>query len=267
LVVSPGTGERLVYRDSGLPGDEVVRQVVTGAARHLAPGGTCQVLANWVHREDEPWESRLRSWLAPTGFHAWVVERELTDPARYVELWLDDAGLRGTAEYVARYDTWLEWFRQQGATAVGFGWVTISDAAGQPPYVQVESWPYDVEQPLGPHVDAWLRAVRLERGVDDAALLDSRLVLAQDVVEERVGPPGGAEQERIVLRSQRGMRRARTVSTAAAGMVGACDGDLTLGQIVGALSTLLDAPVDVLRAELVPAAREMLVDGFLFAGQ
>ena len=31
FVVSPATGERLVYRDSGLPGDEMVRRVVTGA--------------------------------------------------------------------------------------------------------------------------------------------------------------------------------------------------------------------------------------------
>jgi len=29
FVVSPATGERLVYRDSGLPGDEVVRRIVT----------------------------------------------------------------------------------------------------------------------------------------------------------------------------------------------------------------------------------------------
>ncbi len=50
FVVSPATDERLVYRDSGLPGDEMVRRVVTGATEHLAPGGRAQVLANWVHR-------------------------------------------------------------------------------------------------------------------------------------------------------------------------------------------------------------------------
>jgi hypothetical protein len=108
--------------------------------------------------------------------------------------------------------------------------------------VQVESWPFEVEQPIGPHVEAWIDSVRMERRLDDAALLGSRLRVAPDVVEARTGPPGGAEQERIVLRSHVGMRRARSASTAVAGMVGACDGDLTLGQIVGALSTLLDTP-------------------------
>ena len=43
-----------------------------------------------------------------------------------------------------------------------------------------------------------------------------------------------------MLRRQRGMRRARQVSTAVAAMVGACDGDLTVGQIAQALATLLD---------------------------
>ena len=36
------------------------------------------------------------------------------------------------------------------------------------------------------------------------------------------------------------MRRARQVTTAVAAMVGACDGDLTLEQIVRALSSLLE---------------------------
>ncbi|WP_338039914.1 DUF7059 domain-containing protein [Nocardioides caldifontis] len=82
FVVSPGTGELLVYRDSGLPGDEMVRRVVTGAPAHLAPGGLAQVLANWVHVDGLPWEERLSGWLEGTGCDAWVVQREVADPAQ-----------------------------------------------------------------------------------------------------------------------------------------------------------------------------------------
>ena len=85
FVVSPGTGELLTYRDSGLPGDEVVRQVLGGAPRHLAPGGVGQVLANWVHVEGRPWEERVAEWVASDGrCDAWVVQREVADPAQYV---------------------------------------------------------------------------------------------------------------------------------------------------------------------------------------
>lgn len=75
FVVSPGTGELLTYRDSGLPGDEVVRRVVTGASRHLAPGGVAQVLANWAHVEGQPWQERVAGWLADAGTDAGTEEQ------------------------------------------------------------------------------------------------------------------------------------------------------------------------------------------------
>ncbi|HSJ19596.1 MAG TPA: class I SAM-dependent methyltransferase, partial [Nocardioidaceae bacterium] len=84
FVISPATDERLFYRDSGLPGDEVVRRVVSGASAHLRPGGWAQVLANWVIETDRPWDERLREWLAGSGCDVWVVQREVADPAAYV---------------------------------------------------------------------------------------------------------------------------------------------------------------------------------------
>ncbi|WP_418605260.1 hypothetical protein [Georgenia sp. SUBG003] len=45
--------------------------------------------------------------------------------------------------------------------------------------------------------------------------------------------------------------------------VGACDGDLTVGEIASALATLLEVPADDVAAELLPAVRELAVDGFL----
>ncbi|MGH3386049.1 MAG: DUF7059 domain-containing protein, partial [Nocardioidaceae bacterium] len=117
FVVSPATGERLVYRDSGLPGDEVVRRIVVGAVDHLNPGGWCQVLANWVHQDGRPWQDRVAEWLAPTGCDAWALQREVLDPAEYVELWLADAGLRGAPDYGRRYDAWAGWFADQGIEA------------------------------------------------------------------------------------------------------------------------------------------------------
>ena len=151
FVISPGTGERLVYRDSGLPGDEVVRRVVTEAPRHLAPGGRAQVLANWVHRTGEPWQDRISGWLEGSGCDAWVVQREVADLAEYVELWLKDAGLHGAPDYAQRYDTWLSWFDDQGIEAVGFGWLNLR-RVDREPVLHLEEWPFDIEQPLGGEV-------------------------------------------------------------------------------------------------------------------
>ncbi|MPZ96085.1 MAG: methyltransferase, partial [Propionibacteriales bacterium] len=202
FVVSPATGERLVYRDSGLPGDEVVRRIVVGAVDHLNPGGWCQVLANWVHQDGRPWQDRVTEWLAPTGCDAWALQREILDPAEYVELWLADAGLRGAPDYGRRYDAWAGWFDDQGIEAVGFGWICSRRADRDQPVVRLEDWPYDVEQPIGPYLAGWGR--RTDWLAEHPDLAGERLVVGADVVQESVGPPGATDPERIVLRQQRG---------------------------------------------------------------
>ena len=66
-----------------------------------------------------------------------------------------------------------------------------------------------------------------------------------------------------MLRQQRGLRRARQVDTVEAGLVGACDGDLTAGQILDALATLLDAEPPAAREAYLPMVRELVAEGFL----
>ncbi len=267
FVVSPATEDRLVYRDSGLPGDEVVRRVVTGASEHLNPGGWCQVLANWVHVEGQPWQERISGWLDGTGCDAWVVQREVADPAEYVELWLKDAGIHGGPDYARRYDTWLSWFEEQRIQAVGFGWLNLRNAKRADPVLRIEEWPYDVEQPLGPEVAAWARRTDFVTSADDDVLLSARLVVLPDVRQETLGQPGAEDPEQIVLRRQRGMRRARQVDTVEAGLVGACDGELAVGQILDALGSLLDLDAGAVRQTYLPKVLELLADGFLETGR
>ncbi|HSE71988.1 MAG TPA: methyltransferase [Nocardioidaceae bacterium] len=268
FVISPATGERLVYRDSGLPGDEVVRRVVTEAPAHLAPGGWCQVLANWVHVEGVPWQERVAGWLTD-DCDAWVVQREVADLAEYVELWLKDAGLHGAPDYRERYDTWLSWFDEQGVEAVGFGWLNLrrhDEGVQRDPVRRTEDWPYEVEQPLGPEIADWARRTSLLADLTDADLLASRPVLRADVRQETLGQPGAEDPEQIVLRQQRGLRRARQVDTLEAGLVGACDGDLAVGQVLDALATLLRQEQELVRTSYLPKVRELVADGFLETG-
>ncbi len=269
FVISPGTRQRLVYRDSGLPGDRVVEDIVRAAPAHLTDGGWCQVLANWVVERDRPWEERLAGWL-DDDTDALVVQREVLDPAAYVELWLKDEGTHPTAgagdpaavaEYRRRYETWLSWFDDQGVDGIGFGWVNLHRRAGVPgagPAVRtLLEWPYDLEQPIAPTIAAWGEAVRRPVGLAD------RLVVRADVRQESLGEPGAEHPEAIVLRQQRGLRRARRADTVEAALVGACDGDLTVGQVLDALAVLLDQDPADLRTSYLPVVAELVVEGFL----
>ncbi|GHJ58494.1 transferase [Nocardioides sp. OK12] len=267
FVISPATGERLVYRDSGLPGDRVVEDIVRTAPDHLAAGGWCQVLANWVISEDQPWDERLGAWLRD-DVDALVVQREVLDPASYVELWLKDSGhhpstgsatAAATADYRRRYETWLSWMEEQRIEAVGFGWVNLhlrEDRAAAPAR-ELLSWPYEVEQPIAPAISAWGAVARHEVGPE------SRLVTRPDVQQETQGAPGAEDPETIVLRQQTGLRRARTADTVVAALVGACDGDLEVGQILDALAELLDLEPAATREDYLPVVRELVREGYL----
>lgn len=258
FVISPATGERLVYRDSGLPGDRVVEHIVRAAPEHLTDGGWCQVLANWIIPAGADWADRLGSWI-DSACDAFVVQREVVDPASYVELWLKDAGQHGAPDYAVRYDTWLSWFDDQGIEAVGFGWINLRRSGATDPVRELLEWPYDVEQPIAPAIRDWAA------GVDATVGLDSHLVVRPDVQQETTGQPGAADPEVVVLRQQRGLRRARRADTVEAALVGACDGDLSVGQILDAVSELLDLDPAATRAAYLPVVRELVAEGFLGA--
>jgi hypothetical protein len=264
FVISPATGERLVYRDSGLPGDRAVEDIVRALPRHLTDGGIGQVLANWAIVAGRTWDERLADWLDGSGCDAWVVQREVLDPAEYVELWLKDAGLHGSGGYLARYDTWLGWLDAQRVEGIGFGWINLrsrADPGTEGTVARLEEWRWEVEQPLGPEVSAHFARVATLRDLTDDALRATRPVLRADVVQETHGPVGAVDPATIVLRQQRGLRRARQVDTVEAAVAGASDGDLTVGQLLDAVGQILgpEAPVD----GRLDDVRALVADGFL----
>ena len=261
FVISPATGERLVYRDSGLPGDRMVEDLVRSAPHHLTEGGWCQLLVNWAVERDHTWVERLADWLGPE-VDALVVQRELVDPATYVELWLKDSGHHPATggdpvEYRRRYDTWLSWLEEQRVDAVGFGWINLR--AGGTGRQDLWDWPYDVEQPIAPAIADWGAGTTADAGAG------ARLRLREDVRQETAGPAGFEDPETIVLRQQRGFRRARRADTVVAALAGACDGELPVGQLLDAIAELLDRDPAATRATYLPVVRELVDDGFLVA--
>ncbi|MDG9702757.1 methyltransferase [Streptomyces sp. DH37] len=266
FVISPRAagGARLTYRDGGMGGDDLCRTLVRESAAHLADGGHCQLLANWRHVEGRDWRERLASWV-PDGCDAWIVQREVQDTAQYAELWLRDAGehLGDPAAYAAHYDAWLEEFEASGTTAVGFGWITLRKSGARHPSVTVEEWPHPVEQPLGEEVRAHFERRDFLRATDDAALLATRFVLADEVVQEQIGRPGADDPEYVVLRQNRGMRRATRVDTVGAGFAGVCDGSLPAGRILDAIAQLLGEDPVGLRDRTPESIRLLVEQGFL----
>jgi hypothetical protein len=257
------------YRDGGRTGDAIVSELVTSVGDVLAPGGVAQLLGNWEVRRGERWDERVGAWLDASGLDGWVVQRELQDPAQYAETWIRDGGTtadRDPGAWRARYAAWLGDFASRDVEGIGFGIVVLRRPAEGAPsgrLRRLEEITGSVRQPLGPAIGASLAADDWLRTRDDAALAAERLRVAEDVTEERYLRPGAVDPQIVLLRQGGGFGRTVQVGTALAGFVGACDGELAVGQIVHALGALLDVGAAAVAADVLPEVRGLVRDGLL----
>lgn len=260
FVITPPGAPSFEYRDGGMRGDGIVETLVRGLGDVLAPGGIAQLLGNWEIGEDG-WTARIEEWLDGTGLDAWVVQRDVLDAAQYAETWLRDAGVvpeRGRADFDAAYEAYLKDFDARGVREVGFGMVLLRRPSGDTPTLRrLES--LEGAMATGHHLAACLEAHDRLAGLSDKQLLDTRLTVATDVTREVYGRPLLPDPEHILIRQGGGFGRAVRADTGLAGLVGACDGELSVGQILSALEAL---GVEHAR-ELLPAVRELVENGIL----
>ncbi|QLY29427.1 methyltransferase [Nocardia huaxiensis] len=205
FVVGPARVEH-TYRDSGLALDGASELVISGAPALLNPGGTAAMLASWVHIEGEDWRTRVASWLPDHGVDAWIVQRDIADPALYVGTWLRDAGLdprEGAAQ--ARAERWLDAFDAADVAGIGFGFVYLRNING-PTELLAEDLTHGFDDPLGEEAtrhferSAWLRAVN----ADPEIALSARFEVNPTTALERVYLPGSEGWEQRVARVHRG---------------------------------------------------------------
>ncbi|MTL15061.1 methyltransferase [Nocardia seriolae] len=205
FVVGPARVEH-TYRDSGLALDGASELVISGIPDMLNPGGTAALLASWVHIAGQDWRSRVASWLPDHGIDAWIVQRDIADPALYVGTWLRDAGLdprEGAAQ--ARAERWLDAFREAEVEGIGFGFVYLRAIDG-PTELLAEDLTHGFDDPLGPEAlayferSAWLRAA----AADPDLILDSRYEIDPATALERVYLPGDEGWDQRVARLHRG---------------------------------------------------------------
>jgi methylase of polypeptide subunit release factors len=260
FVAGPGSTAH-TYRDSGRPGDAVCAELVAAAPGLLNDGGHMQFLANWLHVAGENWADRVADWLAGTGLDAWVIQREVSDPVAYVNLWLSDASedpLRQPALAAA----WLDWFDARKVDAVGFGLITLRAGGHDDPTVRIEDLRQGVDGALGPLIGDWFARQDFLRHAD---LLGARLRAAPGLRLRQEAGLGaeGWEVERQLLTLADGLRWIEEVEPVALALVGACDGSVTLQDQVDVLAAAHAVPPEVLADVAVPLVAHLVERGIL----
>lgn len=253
-----------VYRDSGLNLDGASELVVSQVTEHLNPGGTAHLLAAWVHQGEESWQQRVASWLPDTGVAAWIIQRDVADPALYVSTWLTDESVDvRSAEGRARSREWLQHFHDNEVTGIGFGFVAIQRIGDdEPSDILAEDMSQPVVDPLGPEVEEYFARVEWLRGLVPGELETKHVQLRPGVAREDIALPDteiGMGFERAALRLTRtdGPRWQHDIDEHLAAIVAGLNPQgLSIGETIG----LYAAAQGYDEAALVDAALPAIVD-------
>ncbi|TLQ01417.1 methyltransferase [Nesterenkonia salmonea] len=249
--------DRYMYRDGGREGDALIQELIAGLPAVLSPQGTAQLLGNWEStHDDDAWSTRPRAWVEQSGLSGWFIQRDSQSPPEYAETWLRDASEeRGVTEYRRRYAQYAADFAARGVRRIGFGFIWLQGADSHRRWQRFEELTGEIQQPLGPVIAQTAHRAQEEL----ATVLEAALTVPDTVTEERYQRFGAEHPEVIMARQGAGLRRARPISSAAAGFMGASDGEYTAGQLITAVCSLTDGDEDSLAAEIY----DLYVEGFL----
>lgn len=295
-VLAPG-GRAWMLGNWEIKASDAARDRSFGSASELlsdaAPDRPLDAVPDWAHGP--------AAWI-PDGLDAWVIQREVLAPPDYAEMWLRDGGQtprdRG---YEKAYAAWLDDFERRGVIGVGMGYISVrapeeelgdwnagdwdaagsnagdwdaaclnaagsnaEDSAKRRPWRRFEELSGPAPIDLHGYVEGvWAHRDLLRAG--DSALLASRLDCRG--VEHRLHAPGQPEPFMLKLAQAAGFAAEVQVTSAVAGVVGACDGELTLGALCDAVAQLLGEPAEDVRTEVLPAVRELVGLGILISGE
>jgi methylase of polypeptide subunit release factors len=264
FVISDGV-QRFSYRDSGMAGDDLCRALITGVAGHLADGGTAQVLANWIVADGRDWRERVGTWVAATGCDAWVVQREIADPAEYVSLWLADSGESGSAEAAPIAARWLDYLTARGVAGIGMGLVTLRRSGSDSPDLVLDELTGPGDEVTGAEAAAFLARRAWLRERADADLLAQRFSLAAGDLLERRSLPGHQGWTTVLRRLHRpgGPGASLQLDEWGQALLGGCTGAVPLAVQIAVLAAAHGIDHDALTAAVLPAVRVAITRGLL----
>jgi hypothetical protein len=275
FVITPrSTDTTFEYRDGGMAGDAVVRQLFSAIPSALTPGGCSVCLGNWEATSgsgDGP-----ESWVSEDDTSVLVIEREALDPVAYAETWIRDGGIpRASDSWNAAVADWIDDFDTRAVEEIVFGYVFMNRSDNDVPTIDTGTFKTRVRitsaPANNPHglaeflttiiaIRTWLAAAGPEE------IAETAYTRSPDLVEHRHFVPGESEPNSITLEQGIGFGQVFDLDTALAGFVSVADGSLTLRQTAGALAQLLEVDATALEDQLIVQVRALSAAGALLPG-
>jgi methylase of polypeptide subunit release factors len=126
FVASPA--RKLLFRDGGPTGEDVLSEIVRRSGTHLTAGGTCLIKTDLVHEVDVPYEEKLRSWLGAEGYGAVILSEPIASPYAYA---IQHLGQDVFHVPRAKLFKWIDHYRDLGIRGIAHGYIMLRKTDGR----------------------------------------------------------------------------------------------------------------------------------------
>ena len=233
-VISPTA--RFMYRDGGFEGDSLSRKLLSELPGLLEDGGFGVLQGNWIHGAGERWFAPVEHGLKGSGCDAILARISTADPLRYAAGWNEPHYVGDPRGFAGLVKEWVAHFEEQGIEEVTGAMVVLRRRPGAANWRRAVSLARRPEGIDGEALAALFEAQDRLAGLDDEALLATRLRVPAGLRVERYERPGGECRCVLDLDSAIGVRR--PVAPELADAVLRLDGRAPVGEVDGAASDL-----------------------------
>ncbi len=265
-VISPEA--RYAFRDSGLPGDTVSRQVVRAAPEVLCEGGFAQILISWAHAPGD-WSSPLEGWVEGCGCDAWLLYFGSDDPVTHAAEWLRPLAHEDSHAYRESLARWLDYLAELGIEAIAHGAVILRRRTTRENWIRKDTVSLERLEQASEHIlRVFANEDHLQGLASEHQLLDACLAPADRhrLEQTLTCHDGKTELESTVLSLDDGLALRTRLDEHTAALLPLLDGRRPLQQALRQRSRELElAAEDAERYETaaLPAIRRLLQLGFL----
>lgn len=258
-----------VYRDSGLPGDSLCRQIVREAPAFLTEGGFFEVLVSWVTSQNEDWSAPLRAWTAGSGCDTWLLHGGTEDPLTHAAKWNRPTDATAFASYPETLDRWLDYYRRSSIEAIAFGAIIQRRRSGRQNWTRADDLPPGRPQAAGNHIQrVFATQDYLSSLAAEADLFDDVFKLADGIrLEQMLAWRKQAwDLQQMALTLGSGLRFIGGSDLYTAGLLTHIDGRASLRQVLqaaAAAQNLTGSDQEAFAVAALPVVRRLLELGFL----
>ncbi|MBT1017859.1 hypothetical protein KJY77_01710 [Canibacter sp. lx-72] len=197
---------------------------------------------------------------------AWIVERERLEPVAYAAMWVRDGGVLLNTERAAQLiRAYLADFKSRNVVSVLLGTLRLQKnlATAGSNVVRVEAISAPYLHNSGQQLSNILRLVSRLTQLSDHDFTQQRFICNSGLLEQRIHEPGHESASQLNMIVPTPYQRHLQANTLTLAPLGACDEELTIGQISDALAQIFNADAIATRQQIREAVSEYAWRGAL----